>query len=518
MAVSRVPPVIAPGNLGGSSPTDRIIGRRGFLAVVARNAAFVLGAQVALKILAFLFNIYVVRRLGAAQFGQYASVMAYVAIFSVFTDLGMSFYTLREMARDRTEVPRLLPSIVLIRIILSLPIIIIAPLSAFWFGKRGDVLTGILLASIGLILYAFQGPMDGALTAHERLDYSASFAVVNQLVFWILGFLLLLKGMGLLGLIVATMAGLAMSTLCSAWALSRIGIGPLIVSFGRWRRLLAASWPFAVCDIAQAFVGRFDTVFMSFVLNDAAVGWYNVPWTLMNMALLIAQSIAVAMFPSLVRSHAEDPDSLQRVSYEAIKYLLVVCLPITVGGTVLADRIIISLYGKGFVNSIPVLQLILWALPSLFLLEFLGRVMITLRMERLAARINVINAGVVVLLDLILVPTLGIVGAALALLCGRSLRLVQCWRQIGNDQLVGRRWGVLLRVALAGVVMGVTVLLLGGIPSLARVDSRGGLALLVCAGAIVYGVALLALGGIERREVDFLRNLILERLMKGSGR
>ena len=48
------------------------------MTVVARNSAFVLGAQVAIKIMAFLFNVYIVRRLGAVHFGQYSAVMAYV--------------------------------------------------------------------------------------------------------------------------------------------------------------------------------------------------------------------------------------------------------------------------------------------------------------------------------------------------------------------------------------------------------------------------------------------------------
>jgi len=69
MAVSRVPPVIVPSSLSSSSPTDRVTQQRGFLAVVARNTAFVLGAQGVPKVLGFLFSVYVVRRLGAVYFG-----------------------------------------------------------------------------------------------------------------------------------------------------------------------------------------------------------------------------------------------------------------------------------------------------------------------------------------------------------------------------------------------------------------------------------------------------------------
>jgi O-antigen/teichoic acid export membrane protein len=263
---------------------------------------------------------------------------------------------------------------------------------------------------------------------------------------------------------------------------------------------------------------RFDTVLMSFVLTDAAVGWYNVPWTLISMMLLIAQSIAIAMFPSMVRSYAEDPDSLPRIVWQSIKYLLIVCLPIAVGGTLLADRIIITLYEETFVHSILVLQVILWALPSLFLLEILGRISSTLHLERRTARINVINAVVTVILNLILVPTLGILGAALALLGGRTIRLAQYWKLIGNDQLVSRRWGSLLRIALAAAAMGVIVFFLHQSPTFGAVDSKVGLLALIGIGAVAYVVVLLASGSIERREMEFMRRMAMERLARGSAK
>jgi len=189
-----------------------------------------------------------------------------------------------------------------------------------------------------------------------------------------------------------------------------------------------------------------------------------------------------------------------------------------VGGTVLADRIIITLYGETFANSIRVLQVMLWALPSLFLLELLGRVGSTLYLERPGARINVINAVLTVILNLILVPTLGILGAALAMVSGVTLRLVQYWRLIGNERLVSRRWGSLLRVALAAAAMGVIVFFLHQSPTFGAMNSKVGLLALIGIGAVAYVVALLASGSIERREMEFMRKMAMERLARGSAK
>ena len=486
------------------------------MAIVARNATFVLGVQIVLKILAFLFNVYVVRRLGDVHFGRYSAVMAYVAMFAIFTDWGMSPYAVREMAEDPNRTAWLLPNIVAMRVVFSLLIMFIAPISALWLGKESGMVLGILVASAGLILYAFQGPLDSALTARERLDCTSVLTLINQLVFWGLGVLLLINGLGFIGLILASMAGVAVVALLSGLMLSKMSIGRLVLSVRRWPKLFQAALPFAVSVVASVFMVHFDTVLISFVLTDAAVGWYAVPGTLIGPLLLIAQSIAIAMYPSMVRTYTEDPKLLFQVVWQAIKYLTIVCLPVAVGGTILADRIIITLYEETFLNSIPVLQVLLWTLPSLFLLEILGRVANTLHLERPAAWANTINAAVVVILNLILVPTLGVLGAALAAVTARALRLVQFWRLLGNGRLVSGRWTSLLRIVSAAAAMGAVVFFLRRVPAFGVVNSKVGLLGLIGSGAVAYVAALLALGGIERRELAFLYRLAVERLARGS--
>jgi len=474
----------------------------GLARTVVRNSAFVLGVQVVLKVLAFLFNVYVVRRLGDVHFGQYSAVMAFVAIFGIFTDWGMGFYSLREMAEDHERTAWILPNVIAIRLVLSLVITMIAPVAAYWLGKGHDMILGICIASAGLLIYAFQGPLDSALTARERLDYTSTSSLVSQLVFWGLGVLLLVNGMGFVGLVIASLTGTIIMALLSAWVLfHKLGVRHLVLSVRRWPQLLLDALPFGISGIAYVFMQHFDVALMSVVISDAAVGWYSVPYTLINMMLLIAQSIAIAMFPSMVRGHKVNHDSLSGVVYQSIKYLLIICLPITVGGTILADRIIVTLYTDGFANSIPVLRMILWALPSLFLLELLGRVAFTLHLERQSARIDVINAVITVVLNVVLVPLLGMMGAALALLVGRAIRLAQLWHLIGNERLVGNRWQPLLRVALASAGMGMGVVFLRGT----------NLLLSICIGAALYGVLLLGSRAVGQNELRFMLGLLLQR-------
>ena len=372
-----------PASTGGASGVATEIGDTGqqILAVVARNSAFVLGVQVLLKIFAFLFNVYVVRRLGAVHFGEYSAVMAYVAIFSIFTDLGMATYSVRAIAEDRSRTHWLLPNMVAIRMILSVVVIGIAPLSAYLLGKEHGLVLGILVASAGQLIYAVQGPLASVFTAYERLDHVSMNTMISQLVFWALGVALLLQGMGFIGLILASLAGVAVATIMLARTLHRrLHIGRLTISPGRWRRILADALPFGASDFSYVVMQRFDTVLMTLVLSTAAVGWYNAPLALITMMLLLAQSISIAIYPSMVRGYQDGESTMQAMTQRFIKYLLIFSLPMAVGGCILAERIIVLLYTAEFLPSVPVMQVALWALPSLYLLELVSRTADTLHL------------------------------------------------------------------------------------------------------------------------------------------
>ena len=248
--------------------------RRGSLAAVARNTAAMLGGQILIKVFSFVFSVYVVRRLGAADFGRYSAAMAYGFIFAMLTDLGTSALAVREMVRKPENIAEMVPDIMVLRALLSIVVIGGTTLSAWMLGKSSDMVLGIFIASCGLLLYAFQGPLDCLLIARERLDFSSAFTLLNQIVFIILGTIALLEGAGYIGLLLASLAGVLVTGLASNYTVRRV----LRLRFERpdprrWRPLLKASFPFGVAGIITEATRRFDVVFMSFVLTYTAVGW-----------------------------------------------------------------------------------------------------------------------------------------------------------------------------------------------------------------------------------------------------
>ncbi len=473
--------------------------------VVARNTTFMLGGQILIKILALFFSVYVVRQLGDARFGRYAAALAYVAIFAMFTDLGTSQLSVREMARKKENIAWMVPDIMVLRAVLSLLAIAGITLSAWLVGKAPDMVLGIFIASCGLLLYAFQGPLECLMIAEERLDFSSTLMLLNQVVFMTLGTMLLLVGAGYVGLLLASLGGVLAMGAASAYVVRRVlrshfeRPNPL-----RWRPLLRASLPFGIMGVIGTFANRFDTVFMSFVLTDAAVGWYNVPYNLIMMMMLLAQSLAISMYPTLVREYDSGRGSIQGTVQRALRYLLLLSLPIAVGGMLLADRIIILLYGQEFAPAIPVMQILVWVLPSMFLQETIGRTGFTMHLEKKLTRLVIVNALIGLTLNVALIPRLGVVGAAIGMVVTRLIGIVVSSMIIGPAMLFKGNVGLLLRVVGAGGLMGGVLRLLCDVSFLAALDDKTALLLMIGAGAAIYGAAAPLLGAISPGEMRYI--------------
>jgi O-antigen/teichoic acid export membrane protein len=484
-----------------------------FVQIVARNSAAMLAGQILIKILALAFSVYVVRRLGDTNFGRYSAALAYVAIFAIFTDLGTSTLSVREMARRGENIAWMVPNIMALRALLSVVVIVVITVLAWLLNKTPDMVLGIFVASCGMLLYAFQGPLDSTLIASERLDFSSAIALLNQVVFVVLGTILLLVGAGYIGLLLASLVGVLAMGLASAYVARRV----LKLHFERphplrWWHILRASFPFSILMATDVLGRRFDTVFMSFVLVDAAIGWYNVPFNLVFMMLLLAQSLALAIYPSLIKQYDSGRGSIQDTAQRALRYLLLVSLPLAVGGMLLASRIIILLYHQQFAPAIPAMQILVWGLPAMFLLEMTGRISMTLHREKLLARVSILNLLIGIILSVILIPRLGIIGAAIAMVSNQWLRVFMESLIIGPALLYKGNVAPLLRVIGAGAVMGGAVWLSGNNSSLAAINDKIGLLLIICLGAVVYSAAAFLLGAISSGETRYMVRIIRRRL------
>ena len=475
---------------------------------VARNTVFMLAGQAGVKLLGFIFSVFVVRRLGAADFGRYSAALAFVAMFSVLTDLGTSQLSVREMARLPQRAASLLADLVGLRFVLSIAALFVIPAIARRLGEVDDMVFGIFLGSLTLVIYAAAGPVQSLLIARERLDILSMANVLNQALFIALGTLALVLHSGFLGLLVAALLAQGVSAAVSVVvAHRRLAFRIEAPSPRRWPPVLRSGLPFFISQVSDISMQRFDVVFLLFALNEANVGWYSVAFNLPMTILPLAQSLGLALFPSLVRQHASGAGSIRQTLQRAVRYVLLLSLPIAVGGCLLADRIVNLLYTSAFEPSVLTLRILLWTLPPLFLSEIVGRAGAVLHLEVGQARISIVTTLLSAVLVVAGVEAFGLVGAALAAVLTRLFVAGATLRLIGPTLVLEGNVAPLLRIAAATVFMGAGLLLLLAFPPLLPASAVLALLSLIGSGVGLYATAVLALQAVDLSERRFLLDL-----------
>lgn len=455
-----------------------------FTTTVARNSLFSISGQFVLKIVSFLFAVLVVRRLGDTSYGKYSTVLAFVGIFAIFSDFGMSPFALREIAKDRNKTALLFWNVLLLRLVLSVIVVVCIVFLAMALNYSQDIVIGIFIASLGLFLYAVQGPLDVILCAHERVDYSAVFSVVNQVIFVLFGTIMLLWEKGFIGLIIASFVGLIISSILSVIVITRkSGHIPFTIDIRFWPSLIWAGVPFGVMELMTMITMRLDVLILSYFWGNAAVGQYSAVYNNLILTLvLIAQGFSRALFPSLAKKYAIAPENVPSIYYQAMKYLSMLIIPIAVGGTILGDEIIVFLYGQEFAPAIPLLKILVWGLPIMFINSLCTNLTKVSNREKESARVSTVNAVLSATLNLLLIPTYGVVGSAIVKVFTEMTGLVQYIFILKKDFSNLNPIDCFIKPSIAALIMGVFVLL-GKSTNIYWV-------LLIVSGAIMYIVLL----------------------------
>lgn len=424
--------------------------------LVFKNATFVTIGMLLLKLANFLFTIYVVRRLGDDRMGQYNTAIAFVSLFQIFAEMGITQYVMREIARDRTKIKTYFWNLVILRALLALMSIAYIPFLGYMFGYSGDILLGIGIYTTSFLLAALSFPLTMVLTAYEELGRVTIVGVFSQLVFIGLGAGLLMSGYGFIWLIAANLASLLVQAVLSIFYIRRLGISGFRfrIQPSQWLPMIRAGLPFGITSLMLSIAFSVDTVVLSQFVPNSEVGWYGVAYHLVFAILAFTGGFKDALVPSLSRVYVKDVEEVKRWFTYTIKMSFLLSMPIAVGGFLLAYPIIHLLYTAEFLPSALALQILVWDVPLLMFASFCGDMTIIANEERAAARINTFNTVSNVVLNLLLIPRFGLVGAALVTVLTDFISAMQFYFLFKRKfSLTSIPW-LVARTAAAAVLMG----------------------------------------------------------------
>ncbi|MEY4508225.1 MAG: hypothetical protein RLZZ450_347 [Pseudomonadota bacterium] len=220
-----------------------------------------------------------------------------------------------------------------------------------------------LAGAFSTLLSACQDTIRGL----ERTDIAAISRVGVQLASTLLVIpVLLLGGRMRLALSVQALAALVVLVLVLR-VLRPVGIGKLGWDAGRFKLLMTQGTPFALFSLAIVLQPSVDAFYLAELSSAEVVGWYAVSRRLLGVLLVPATALIGAMYPTLVRLFATDPEAFRATTRNSIASVSLLVMPMVLGCALYAS-LGIAIFGRDAFG--PAEDTLRWSAPYLFLVYF----------------------------------------------------------------------------------------------------------------------------------------------------
>jgi O-antigen/teichoic acid export membrane protein len=462
-----------------------------------RNTVTVLTAKVVARLIALVTVLYIIHYLPADRYGSFTTLVNYTAIVSVLLDLGFNTLFVREGARHRYEIQRYLRNVMSLRLLMAVvSFVLLAGLLAL--NHLGDLLVpGFVL----MVLTSYSTLLRNGLYAVQQLGYEAIAVGLESIVLLVLVVIGVRSHQGITYFVWAYAAQYAFSCVYFSVVLA---VKRIAVIGWRFELPLLREWfwkglPFALTFVLTILYFRIDQPLVYALRSHTEAGWYGAAYKPFEALLFIPMTFLSVVFPVLSIYHRERRDELLDAIGRFYKALLLIGWPMGVGMFVLAHPLIkvLQLYPR----SEDAFRVLALALGIAFVNNaFIGALNASDHQSSFtwaAGWSLLVNVG----LNLVLIPTLGFVGASWATVATEIALGVAAWiltaRHIGRVPVASLSW----RVVLAGLVMGVAVWPLRGMDGVL-------IAVPICAGVAVYIAAVLLLRALSRDEIGWARRAL----------
>ncbi len=434
--------------------TVREIGRR-----VAENASILLLTNVLGKCTQAVFAIYAARTLGVERFGTYTLVVTFIFFLDFLGGAVIRPMALREIARNRDQVERLLSNILILLLGGAVLAYILLLLGMPLLHYQPETKTLIYLLALTLFPNAFSLAFSTASYSFEHMKLPSVISITSGFFSSFLGILALYFGYSLkvlIGIIVVVRVGEAV---IAGWFIrknflrSGLKIDPLL-----WRTLIKQSLPFAILGILRIIHARIDIFMLSIMKGplegSRAIGYYTPAYSILSTFMMLPANLRMAMVPAL--ASRQDSTHVIRSILEGATKVLLCCLsfPIIIITNFFAEDVIALVFGEAYLPTADALRILGWAYaldaataPTFALLSMAKR------LEQYipwALGITSLN----IFLNLLIIPSYSFIGASVATLISMTtswfLRLYLL-RRIVNIEFTDTR--ILLNLL---VPMGIT--------------------------------------------------------------
>jgi O-antigen/teichoic acid export membrane protein len=338
----------------------------------ASDSAALLFSQLAAVVATSALAIVLARHLGPEEWGLFSGFLGLSLAMSIFIEFGLVEWLMRELTRlwsrpgdtgvgVRRRAGRLVVNSFIVNVALGLAVIVVTAAAAV--ALRISVSSAVLLVSLvtyGTLLAASSG-LETVLRARRKVFRVVAATLIEKCLLLLLVSICVVLGRGVAALGLAFLiAGIA-----------RIGVDVMLIlrsgelllappSARILRYVTKRSVPFAMNRASLNIIPKLDTLVLA-LISAVAAGYYAIGDRALGPIAIVPAVMSFALYPFLARESAGS-----RAAWRIVAVLAAAGTVIGAIGIALAPALVPLVFGSDYTPAIPVVQVMLIAVPLIF--------------------------------------------------------------------------------------------------------------------------------------------------------
>jgi O-antigen/teichoic acid export membrane protein len=465
---------------------------------VLRGFAVLSAATVVIRLIGFVAVTLFARTAGPQTFGTYAFALALAGfVVGAPTNFGIGTLGIRKIARDPGAAGKVVGEALAVQAIIAVVAVALLVALVPLLGSDQEVVT--LTPLVALYYVAYSMTVDWALQGLQRMRAVAVARLAGQVLFGIVTPLVLVRGPAGAERYAAVFAAGAILTAIVAFAMVRRAVGPIRVSWAiapLWDLAKKAA-PLGFSLVMLQIYYSMDQVLLGFLTDKSQVGQYAAAAKLPVVLGGFIQIWVSAVYPHASKLFTHDPDALRCQLGSFTSLSVVAALPLAAGSAILGTAVMTGLFGPAYGPAGTSFAILMAASAIVVVAVNYTSLAMAVDQERTFAWAVTIASIINVLMNLVLIPFYGAIGASISTVAAELVVFLICVRRVvsvvGRPPLAGRR--------IAGAIAATAVMS----AALLAMPSSISVWLRIAAGGAIFLVVAAACGAVRREDLALLR-------------
>jgi O-antigen/teichoic acid export membrane protein len=463
--------------------------------------------QVASKVITTVLGLFAValmtRYLGTSGFGEYTTIITFLALFGVMADLGLTLVTVQMISQSGADEKKILDNLFSLRFLTAIIFLGVAPVAGWFFPYNHDIKIGIIITVFSFFFIALNQIFTAIFQKYLRMDKVSIAECLGRVILLAGTFWAIRLNYGLSGILVSIVAGSFFQFILLYLFSRKFARLGLAFDFSLWREIARKSWPLAATIFFNLIYLKTDTLILSLLKSQSEVGIYGAAYKVIDILTTIPFLFAGVVLPILAADWSvKAEERFRKVLQKSFDLMVILAVPLVVGTQILAGPVMVLVAGKDFYQAGTVLKVLIFAAGFVFVSSFFAHVMVALNKQQRIIPAYVFTAVTSVIGYLIFIPRYSYFGAAAVTVYSEGIitvfMLVYTFRYA--KFLPGLN--IFFRSVLAALIMGAAL----AIPPAQFYGNVWYLLGAVAAGTVIYFAVLYLVRGISQRDLRLLLN------------